>query len=48
MDHLRRQAHGLARRDAVGGFGALAVQPHLALAQQLFQPDMGQRADNAA
>ena len=37
MDHLRRQAKDLARRDVSCRLGAFAVQPHLALAQQLFQ-----------
>ena len=48
MDHLRRQAQRLAGGDAVGGLGALAVQPHFALAQQFFQQRMGHVPDNAA
>src|SRR5689334_2387449 len=48
MDHLRRQAHDLARSDAVGGFCPLAIHPHLALAEQLFQPSMGQGGEMPA
>ena len=43
MHDLRRQAHSLAGRDAVGGFDALAVEADLAGAQQLLQPSVIER-----
>ena len=39
----RRDADRLARRHPVAGLGALAVDPDLAGAQQLFEPAMGER-----
>src|SRR6185437_13429175 len=42
VDDLRRQAHDLSGDDAIRGFGALAIHPHFALAQKLFQSPMSE------
>ncbi len=44
---VRRQAHDLSRVDARLAVGALAVEPDLALAQQLLDPPLGQAGDAA-
>src|SRR6185437_1692824 len=43
MDDLGRQPQTLSRLNTIGGLGALAVQPHLAFAQEFFKPGMRQR-----